>query len=215
MANKDYYAILQVKPGANLPEIKKSYRRLALQFHPDKNPENPMAKEKFQELTEAYNVLGDARKREQYHYARWWKGTVGKRQNHPPISPYAILLQCREISNRVKQSNSFRINRDSLFFQLMAIISDERIALLNDWGDGFTNFQIVKEADTASTPLAFQQWKLINLQLRKIDPSNATQQAFLIQRARETRGLHLWEKYKFLAAVLLTLLLCLLMYALG
>jgi len=47
MANKDYYAILQIKPGANLPEIKKSYRRLALQFHPDKNPENPMAKEKF------------------------------------------------------------------------------------------------------------------------------------------------------------------------
>jgi len=214
MANKDYYAVLQVKPNANLPEIKKSYRRLALQFHPDKNPGNPFAKEKFQELTEAYQVLGDARKREQYHYARWWKGTVGRKQNHPPISPYAILLQCREISSRVKVSNSFRINRDSLFSQLMSIISDERISLLNDWNDEFTNFQIIREVDAAAMPLTFQQWKLVNLQLRKIDPGEVSHQLFLVQRAREMKGLHLWEKYKFLAAALLTLLLCILMYLL-
>lgn len=66
MAQKDYYEILNVDRNASQEEIKKAYRRLALQWHPDRNPGNKEAEAKFKELAEAYEVLGDPEKRAQY-----------------------------------------------------------------------------------------------------------------------------------------------------
>ncbi len=67
MANKrDYYEVLGVQRGASTDEIKKAYRKLALQHHPDRNPNNKEAEEKFKEATEAYEVLSDHQKRQRY-----------------------------------------------------------------------------------------------------------------------------------------------------
>lgn len=66
MNYKDYYKILGVAKDASQKEIKKAYRKLAAKFHPDKNPNNKEAEEKFKELNEANEVLSDAEKREKY-----------------------------------------------------------------------------------------------------------------------------------------------------
>ncbi|MDP3429851.1 MAG: DnaJ domain-containing protein, partial [Desulfomicrobium sp.] len=67
MADKrDYYEVLGVGRSASADEIKSAYRKMALQFHPDRNPDNPEAEDKFKEAAEAYEVLGDANKRAQY-----------------------------------------------------------------------------------------------------------------------------------------------------
>ncbi len=66
MAKKDFYSLLGVSRTATPDEIKKAYRKLALQFHPDKNPGNKKAEEKFKEISEAYDTLGDEKKREMY-----------------------------------------------------------------------------------------------------------------------------------------------------
>lgn len=66
MDYKDYYATLGVAKGASQEEIKKAYRKLAIKYHPDKNKGDAAAEEKFKELSEAYNVLGDPEKRKQY-----------------------------------------------------------------------------------------------------------------------------------------------------
>lgn len=63
---KDYYKILEVNRDANLDEIKKSYRKLAIKYHPDKNPNNKEAEEKFKEIAEAYDVLSDPDKKRNY-----------------------------------------------------------------------------------------------------------------------------------------------------
>lgn len=64
--SKNYYNILGVNKGASEDEIKKAYRKKAMQFHPDKNPNNPEAEAKFKEAAEAYDVLGDSQKRSNY-----------------------------------------------------------------------------------------------------------------------------------------------------
>ncbi|WP_028668527.1 molecular chaperone DnaJ [Runella zeae] len=67
MAQKrDYYEVLGVGKSASDDEIKKAYRKLAIKYHPDKNPDDPSAEEKFKEAAEAYGVLSDAEKRKRY-----------------------------------------------------------------------------------------------------------------------------------------------------
>lgn len=63
---RDYYEVLNVSRSASLEEIKKSYRKMAMQYHPDKNAGNKQAEERFKELSEAYEVLSDADKRQRY-----------------------------------------------------------------------------------------------------------------------------------------------------
>src|SRR5215207_6912158 len=63
---KDFYAVLGISSSASQDEIKKQYRRLAAKHHPDKNPNDAKAAERFKEISEAYHVLGDAEKRKQY-----------------------------------------------------------------------------------------------------------------------------------------------------
>jgi molecular chaperone DnaJ len=67
---KDFYAVLGVSSSASQDEIKKQYRRLAAKHHPDKNPNDAKAAERFKEISEAYTVLGDVEKRKQYDEMR-------------------------------------------------------------------------------------------------------------------------------------------------
>jgi len=66
MTKRDYYEILGVSKGASQDEIKKSYRKVAMQYHPDRNPGDKSAEEKFKEAAEAYEILSDQDKRAQY-----------------------------------------------------------------------------------------------------------------------------------------------------
>ena len=73
-ASPDYYSTLGVSPSAGADEIKKAYRKMARQYHPDRNPDNPEAEEKFKEVQEAYDTLSDAEKRKIYDYRRTHPG---------------------------------------------------------------------------------------------------------------------------------------------
>ena len=76
MDYKDYYKILGVDRKASQDDIKKAFRKLAMKYHPDRNKDNKQAEEKFKEINEAYEVLGDSQKRERYDqlgssYSQW------------------------------------------------------------------------------------------------------------------------------------------------
>ena len=73
---KDYYDILGINKSASSDEIKKQFRKLALKYHPDRNPGNSQAEAKFKEISEAYEVLGDKDKRAKYdQFGKYWQQT--------------------------------------------------------------------------------------------------------------------------------------------
>src|SRR3954454_20975128 len=85
MTKKDYYEILGVSKNASADEIKKAYRKVAMQFHPDRNPGDKEAEEKFKEAAEAYEVLSDADKRakyDRYGHQAFAPGTGGFGSGH-------------------------------------------------------------------------------------------------------------------------------------
>ena len=95
MASKrDYYEILGVSRDASAEEIKKSYRKLAVKFHPDKNPGDHQAEEKFKELGEAYEALSDPDKRAAYdrygHSA--FSGGMGGGGFHDPMDLFSQVF---------------------------------------------------------------------------------------------------------------------------
>lgn len=85
---RDYYEVLGVERNVSEEEVKRAYRKLAVKFHPDKNPDDPHAEEKFKEIGEAYDVLMDADKRAAYDrfgHAAFAQGTAARGGFHDPF----------------------------------------------------------------------------------------------------------------------------------
>jgi len=75
---KNYYSVLGLDKGSSDDEIKKAYRKLAMQYHPDRNEGNKKAEDRFKEISEAYAVLSDKKKRSQYDQKVFTKSFPGK-----------------------------------------------------------------------------------------------------------------------------------------
>src|SRR5438132_7637985 len=94
-AAKDYYQVLGVPETATVDEIKKAFRRLAKQYHPDRNPDNAQAAERFKEINEAHDVLSDPEKRKKYdqlrRYGAFAGAGAGRRQGGGGGPPGGVL----------------------------------------------------------------------------------------------------------------------------
>lgn len=138
---KDYYKILGVLPGCTQAEIKKAYRLLAVQYHPDKNAGNSESEERFKEISESYIVLGDAAKRSVYDAKN---GVAKPRVSPGGHTPTGILLISKKIKERVFNAGG-KINKQMLFTLVADILTDETIDFLISAGDGITNNLIIDE----------------------------------------------------------------------
>lgn len=87
----DHYETLNVPRDASPEQIKKSFRELALKYHPDRNPDNPQAEEQFKKINEAYSVIGDPEKKSRYDlggYGAYENAGAGTAQGYNPYGPF-------------------------------------------------------------------------------------------------------------------------------
>ena len=128
MSSKDYYIILGLKPTASAEEIKRSYRRLALKYHPDKNPGDVIAEATFKEIVEAYEILSDAKKRNDYHYKRFYTYNY-KYKEAARATPQSILKDAIKLRQLVERADPFRMNQDALLLQAEDVLNDTEKSL--------------------------------------------------------------------------------------
>ena len=141
---KDYYAILEIETSASATEIKKSFRRLAQQFHPDKNQADPYASAQFTEIKEAYEVLTNPSKKEYYLQQRWYNQSIGKRKKQDTITPVAILKHGLELERHVSTLDAFRMDKQGLEQYILELLSNETVNKLKQFEEPDIISQIVQ-----------------------------------------------------------------------
>ncbi len=210
---KDLYKVLNVSSSASAEEIKKAFRKLALQYHPDKNDNSPAATQRFMELNEAHYILSDRKRRAGYNYQRYLQNPLFA--NKPRIDTAEDVLQLsRKLCKDVASMDPFRIDRDLLYFQLMDLLSNDTMVILANANDPLINQEIVQQTSSSFHYLSLDNMQLIAGRLKKIvgDDNHASKQ---IQRSISyAKQSYYWNRYKFLIALVLAILVCFLIYLL-
>ena len=153
---KDYYQILQIQPHSTLAEIKQAFRRLALIYHPDKNPNDKYAEVQFNEIKEAYEVLTTPVKKENYLQQRWYNQSIGKRRTAETITPVSILKLVLELEQYVSRLDVHRMNKEGLSDYIDQLLSTDTIEYLKQFNEPEINKQIITSALSAMQPLTMK-----------------------------------------------------------
>jgi len=212
MLIKDYYKILEVTPVATYAEIKKSYRRLALQYHPDKNFGNQLYEAKFREIQEAYSVLSDLKQREEYNYRRKTEAQAEKKKATPPVTPQTILNQTIDFKKKIAVLDPDRMNKLALYQQIQTILTRSNIAILQKHNDQRINRRIIEEILFCSRFLPFAHVEKICFQLTSIAGTDNALYRRIYNFSKEVRNMAYWNKYKFIVAFLFAIVLCIAIY---
>jgi molecular chaperone DnaJ len=212
---KDYYKILELPTTASLQEIKRSFRRLAQQYHPDKNDGSHMAAAHFHEIQEAYKVLSNPKKREAYHYQRWYVRSTGKPFSSAPLTPDRILHECRLLQQYVASMNMFHIRFDAVSLHIRQLLTANAIGILHEHNYTAVNREIIQTVLQAAQPLPKKFFLPIAELLLKVAGDDTTAQAAIEQALVNKKQRHVWDNYKWVLMLIITALICWLMYRYG
>lgn len=205
----DYYQILQISPSADLAEIKSAYRKLAHQYHPDKNPDNKSAQAYFELIKEAYETLSTPGKKEQYLQDRWLSKANGQLFEQPVKTPEDLLKLVLSASDKIQRMDIYRMNKEGIKDELDLLLTEERINLLNDFNETGINDAITKELLQVmpAIPTSAQ-----SNYLKKLQTIQSNYVEIIRQREEELAGKVFWETWKPAFIILLVVMLCILIW---
>jgi hypothetical protein len=215
MQVKDYYKILEVAPAASQQEIKQAFRRLAQQYHPDKNAGSAAFGMHYMEIQEAYKVLSDPQQREAYNYKRWYLRSTGQPYTQTALTPAAILEQCRLLRQYVAEMNVFHIPFDAVSGHIRQLLSSNAISVLHEYNDQGVNRNIVQQLLTAATPLPPRYFTPVCGLLLQVAANDPLAQNDIQQALQQKKQRHTWDRYKWILVLVITALICWLMYWYG
>jgi curved DNA-binding protein CbpA len=207
----DHYKILELEPSADPSDIKKAYRRLAMRYHPDKISDDPYAREHFNAIKEAYEVLTNPGRKEKYLQQRWYQRSAGLRKTREILTPETILQQALELDKYVSRLDVHRMDHDGLSGYILDLFSPEAIGKLNAFNDLAANREITLSIMRSSSALPFMWQERIHSRLEKINNDEATittMQSQIRTRIRNDQ----WNRYRIVIVFLISALLILLIF---
>ncbi len=205
----DYYEILQIEPSAGMADIKAAYRRLAHQYHPDKNPDNQSAQAYFSLIKEAYDTLSNPARKVKYLEERWLLKANGRSFEQPLQTPEHILRRVLAASDRINQMDIYRMDKEGIKNQLDGLLNSENIIILNSFNEVSVNDAIVRELLSTMTVLPTQAQIYLLQVLRRVQSSYAET---IKLKQEELDGRIFWETWKPAFVILLVVLLCILIW---
>jgi curved DNA-binding protein CbpA len=213
MRVKDYYKILEVAPGATEADIKRSFRKLALRFHPDTNDGNKYSEAWFRELQEAYAVLTDPDKKENYLQERWLAQSLGQPlEKIVPLTPNTVALEALQVSKSVMEMDHFRMDHRALAGKLLGVLTDEKIHMLQAFNDKQATREVATQMLQASAPLDYKYLPDFFRQMQKLCASDAAFSATLEHTKRQRQQAYWWERNQWWVMLAGTFLLCAIIY---
>jgi hypothetical protein len=213
MVYKDYYKVLEVTSAASQADIKKAYRRLALKYHPDKNFGNQLYEAKFREILEAYHILSDVKKRQDYNYQRTDHSySYSRKRTYTPATPQTILNQSIDLRKKVSGVDPDRMNKDALYHQIQHVLSNFNTHILQENNDAKLNKRVIEEVLFCSRYLPFVQVEKICFQLTALAGSDNMLHQRIYRFSKEVRIKSYWHRYKVIAAIIIAILTCYAIY---
>lgn len=215
MLLKDYYKILEISPAATVADIKRSFRRLALLYHPDRNFGSNVHEAKFKEIKEAYEVLSDANQRSQYNRQRNNRAEPEKKKAYRQPAAETILNQTIDLREKTALLDPDRLNKIALYKQIQQLLAIQNILILKHHNDIKINKRIIDEIIFCSQFLPFSYVEKICLHLTELAGTDNDTYRKIYRFSKEVRFRDFWNKYKFFAALVVAFILCILIYAIS
>lgn len=210
---KDYYQILEVPTDADAETIKKSFRKLAHEFHPDKNQHNTFADAHFIEVKEAYHILSNEDKRALYDHERWLSGKF-KNRRALAITPQYLMLEVKKLNSHLATMDVYRMNKQLLHEYLLLLLQDSYIGVLQLKADETTTKEFVRGILKATNylPFYFAEKIFSRLFLLINDDKSSTLHHEVEIKYRSQKRAHLIEKRLPWLIVAITISLMFVMY---
>ncbi len=207
---KDHYKILELLPSASLQEIKFAYRKLAQQYHPDKNNDDPYAVAHFNEIKEAYETLTNPTKKNDYLQKRWYNKTTGNTNVQQVVTPVAILKQALEFEQYTATLDVFRMDKESLAVFMEKLLSDENIDILLQFKEPDINHQTIITLLKPVRLLHTEQAIIVINKLSKLAAGDEQTLSLINSNLQQMKRKEQWEKYKWIVVLLVTIGICVL-----
>jgi len=209
MSQEDLYSILHIAPTAGNAEIKKAYRRLAMQFHPDKHPGSSLNVDQFRRVTEAYKILSNPSKRKAYHQKKY----PGHFYNRKALNTQEILTELSKVKLFIKADGQNSIDYYLVERKITELLNNQNLLEFQSEIDLDLRKKIVQEVLECCNYLEYPMIISIIHPLNKITDSEEA--ALIASFLTIKKNWYFWDKYKIVAAILIAATICFLIYRLG
>lgn len=190
---KNHYHTLGVSSNCSQAEIKKAYRQLALQHHPDKNSGNRQSEEIFKEILESYIILSDEETRSEYDYIRGAKSGYLHRPEPGKPTPIKFLTHFKKIKDVAVHSGG-RINRNALFKVVNDLLTEDNLNFLIRERDISINNLIIDELITIAIFMENEAKQAIMPKLKRLADDN-TRMLNRIETLNEPHSINAAKSY--------------------
>lgn len=210
---KDHYSILELSPAASLDDIKRSYRRLAQRYHPDKSGSDPESLLLFAAIKEAYETLTQPERRANYLQQRWYARSQGQSMSIEATTPANLLRNLLDADRRLARIDAHRTDYYTLLSGLEQLLDEQRLELLENNPDAGINNEIVLTGLRIAYRLPYPH-SIAWLQRLQHIPATPELRQHILRYQKRTHRQAWWEKrapwFVFAAAALICLLFVLL-----